>query len=241
MCSSDLNLKRGLQSLFLSKTGNLISMHSLMKALDQFVDECIRIELNKEKPDRENIRNLLLRKRLLNDKIMAYNIKKEKERFSTFQQESWFVPLISKDMLSHMNDEREMYRRALVKLNALNAKASYLYIFEKPVAHYRNDEWKCPEKMYLVARQIGGEVIAYKEGERSEVFSGFSADGKIRCNKKDDSNYVATVLCLFSGEMQYGILVTEIDPANLSLFYLISRQIGNMLRMYQMSIIFFPT
>ena len=29
--------------------------------------------------------------------------------------------------------------------------------------------------------------------------------------------------------------MTEIDPANLSLFYLISRQIGNMLRMYQMS------
>ena len=40
---SEDNLKRGLQSLFLSKTGNLISMHSLMKALDQFVDECIRI------------------------------------------------------------------------------------------------------------------------------------------------------------------------------------------------------
>ena len=49
---SEDNLKRGLQSLFLSKTGNLISRHSLMKALDQFVDECIRIELNKEKPDR---------------------------------------------------------------------------------------------------------------------------------------------------------------------------------------------
>ena len=64
---------------------------------------------------------------------------------------------------------------------------------------------------------------------------GFSAYGKIGCNKKDDSNYVATVLCPFSGEMQYGILVTEIDPSNLALFYLISRQIGNMLRMYQMS------
>ena len=54
----------------------------------------------------------------------------------------------------------------------LNAKASYLYIFEEPVAHYRNEEWKCPEKMYLAARQIGGEVIAYKERERPEVFSG---------------------------------------------------------------------
>lgn len=78
IAESEDNLKRGLQSLFLSKTGNLISRHSLMKTLDQFVDECIRIELNKEKPDRENIRNLLLRKRLLNDKIMAYSIKKRK-------------------------------------------------------------------------------------------------------------------------------------------------------------------
>lgn len=52
-----------------------------MKTLNQFVDECIRIELNKEKPDRENITNLLLRKRLLNDKIMAYNIKKRERTF----------------------------------------------------------------------------------------------------------------------------------------------------------------
>ena len=35
--------------------------------------------------------------------------------------------------------------------------------------------------------------------------------------------------------MQYGVLAAEINPANLALFYLISRQIGNMLRMYQMS------
>ena len=55
------------------------------------------------------------------------------------------------------------------------------------------------------------------------------------CRKKDNENYVATILCLFSGEMQYGVLAAEINPANLALFYLISRQIGNMLRMYQMS------
>lgn len=40
---------------------------------------------------------------------------------------------------------------------------------------------------------------------------------------------------LVEREHTYGILIAEIDPAYLSLFYLISRQIGNMLRMYQMS------
>ena len=145
------------------------------------------------------------------------------------------MPLISKDMLCHMNDEQEMYRRALVKLNALNAKASYLYIFKEPIAHYRNEEWKCPDKMYLAAYQMGEEIISYKEDERPEVSAVYAGSGRIVCRKEDDQNYVATILCLFSGEMQYGILVAEINPANLSLFYLISRQIGNMLRMYQMS------
>lgn len=166
---------------------------------------------------------------------MAYSIKSEKEHFSIFQQESWFVPLISKDMLCHMNDEQEMYRRALVKLNALSAKASYLYIFKEPVAHYRDEEWKCPDKMYLAAYQIGQQIISYKENERPEVSTDYSRDGRVICRKKDNENYVATILCLFSGEMQYGVLAAEINPANLALFYLISRQIGNMLRMYQMS------
>ena len=191
--------------------------------------------MRKDKPDRTIIQNLLLRKRLLNDKIVAYSIKSEKEHFSTFQQESWFVPLISKDMICHMNDEQEMYRRALVKLNALSAKASYLYIFKEPVAHYRDEEWKCPDKMYLAAYQIGQQIISYKENERPEVSTDYSRDGRVICGKKDNENYVATILCLFSGEMQYGVLAAEINPANLALFYLISRQIGNMLRMYQMS------
>ena len=53
----------------------MLSGHSLMKVFDQFVDECIQKELQKEKADREIVQNLLLRKRLMNDKITAYIIK----------------------------------------------------------------------------------------------------------------------------------------------------------------------
>lgn len=62
----------------------------------------------------------------------------------------------------------------------------------------------------------------------------YSVDGRVICRKKDNENYVATILCLFSGRNAIWCSA-EINPANLALFYLISRQIGNMLRMYQMS------
>ena len=74
-------------------------------------------------------------KRQIHDKILSHIIKREKEKFSTFQQESWFVPLISRDMLCHMDDEWEFYRRSLVKLQVLG-EASYFYIFEHPTAHF---------------------------------------------------------------------------------------------------------
>lgn len=89
--------------------------------------------------------------------------------------------------------------------------------------------------MYLAAYQSGEQIISFKEDERPEVSTICAGRGMIVTRKRNGRNYVVTLLCLFSGEMQYGILVAEINPANLALFYLISRQIGNMLRMYQMS------
>lgn len=145
---SEENIKRGLQKLFDSEISKYISGVSLLKVFDRFTDECVQMELQRKEIHKEAISNLLLRKRQLHDKILAYIIKGEKDYFSTFQQESWFVPLISKDMLCHMDDEQEMYRRALVKLHALKAEASYLYIFKEPIAHFRNEEWHCPERMY---------------------------------------------------------------------------------------------
>lgn len=232
---SEENIKRGLQKLFDSEISKYISGVSLLKVFDRFTDECVQMELQRKEIHKEAISNLLLRKRQLHDKILAYIIKGEKDYFSTFQQESWFVPLISKDMLCHMDDEQEMYRRALVKLHALKAEASYLYIFKEPIAHFRNEEWHCPERMYLAAYQSGEQIISFKEDERPEVSTICAGRGMIVTRKRNGRNYVATLLCLFSGEMQYGILVAEINPSNLALFYLISRQIGNMLRMYQMS------
>lgn len=233
--NTDANERR--QAVFDVMNAYKVSFDESRVAYGDF-SSCVQQQVNQlldENADKRAIENLLLRKRQIHDKILSHIIKREKEKFSTFQQESWFVPLISRDMLCHMDDEREFYRRSLVKLQALGAEASYFYIFEHPTAHFRNEEWHCPKRMYLTAYQSGEDIIAYEEDKRPEVVTTFAGEGKITRRKNHAQNYVATIFCLFSGEIQYGILVAEIDPAYLSLFYLISRQIGNMLRMYQMS------
>lgn len=41
------------------------------------------------------------------------------------------------------------------------------------------------------------------------------------------------VLCLYSGEMQYGILVIDTEPREIALSYLMSIQIANALHYYE--------
>ena len=75
---------------------------------------------------------------------------------------------------------------------------------------------------------------SYRPEERPQMNISSRRDIPLN-NRHPSDTYSAEVLCLFSGEVQYGILVAEIDPANTVLFYLISREIGNMLRLYQLS------
>ena len=229
-------LKRRLQKLLNSRIQKQISMNSLIRSFDRYLDGWIQKELIKDCISREAIQNLLLRKRQIHETVLAYMVRSEKDRFSTFQQESWFLPLISRDMLCQMDSEMGLYKNALIKLQALDAKNSFLYIFEEPCVHRPGDTWKCPEKMYLAAIQEGKEVRAFEEGGRPWISAEHPHSQETLHLTRREEHYASSVFCLFSGEIQYGVLVTEIPPEKISLFYLISRQIGNMLRLHQMSV-----
>lgn len=56
--------------------------------------------------------------------------------------------------------------------------------------------------MYLTAYQSGEDIIAYEEDKRPEVVTTFAGEGKITRRKNHAQNYVATIFCLFSGEIQ---------------------------------------
>ena len=231
---SEETVKTGLQRLMDDRSFAEVSSHALSQLLEQYVDDWLEFELSASTIDRHAVHNLLLRKRQIHEKSVCHMVRSEKERMTDFLHESCFLPLISRDMLSYIEDETELYKSALTKLASLNAANSYLYILKEPIVHYKGDSWTCPDTLYLAACQEGREVYSYHPEERPVITLSSHSGGPLS-NRHSDDTYCAEVLCLFSGEVQYGILVAEIDPSNTVLFYLISREIGNMLRLYQLS------
>lgn len=203
----------------------------LLKELHNYIDAWTEDRMADQEDYRRIIPVLIELKECIQDTIQGYMVKRSNDKYATYQQETWFLPLISRDMMNHIDDEREFYRRAMVKLSALKAKNSYLYLFREPVMHPRHEQWKWPGKMYFAAYQEGDSIQAFYEDEMPVL----SAENGIPDYYSGKEAFSMCVFCLFSGEMHYGILVTEIDPADFSLSYLISMQIGNALKFHELS------
>ena len=208
-----------------------ISPYILAKSLRNYINAWIDYSMRKVK-DHQNLVSVLIElKNEIQDTVLTHIIKETSDKFSTFQQESWFLPLISRDMINHMSDDKDFYGSTMVKLSALGLKNSYLYLFEQPIIHRPGEPWPKPEKMYLAAYHEGKKVVSFKVEERPVL----TRENSFGFYRGQEGQFSLSIFCLFSGETQYGILATEIEPQNLALSYLISMQIGNTLKYHYMS------
>lgn len=163
--------------------------------------------------------------------VQSTLLKGERDRYQKFQQDTWFMPLISQDMINHIDDEKEFCGAAMTRLSAMKLKSAYLYLFEKPVRHLSGGVWECPEKMYLASCYNGSGILAYEPGERPVITKerGFAQS----CEREE--NFHMCVFTLFSGETQYGIFLCEIPIKDMALMHLASMQISIALHFYELS------
>ena len=207
-----------------------ISPHILAETLNSYIDSLIAIYL--PSGDRNAVSSLVHLKYSMHNMIMVHIINKRHQEFDTYRQESWFLPLITNDMLNSISDEKDFYRSAMLRLHSLGLKASFLYLLDDPVVHHPQDAWKPPEKLYLASMSLNGGTRTYEYHDRP-VLSGSNG---LLSFFNDGNRHSLSLFCLFSGEIHYGLLAAEIDPSRFSLAYLINAKISSMLRyqhMYQ--------
>jgi diguanylate cyclase (GGDEF)-like protein len=118
------------------------------------------------------------------------------------------------------------------RIMGLGIKKSYLYLFDEPIRHTRYDICRLPEKMYLAASQNGKHVSSFRKDARPCI-TREQGLAMLFCGTRA---FQIQVYVLFSGEMQYGILVTDVPIDDIPLAYLASMQISNSLRFYEMSL-----
>lgn len=205
------------------QSASYISATAMTDGINEYVRYLINMETEPEK-----IRLINEISAMINQYIQSCVITRNNTKEDRIEQDTMFVPLISRDMISNIENEVEFYKAPMYILSVLRVKSAYLYMLDYPRTHEYGWQWECPGYMSLVSSLEDGECVAYERESRPII----SQKEGIFANFKDERRRMLTALNLFLGQEQYGILVVETQPEDMPLMHLVSLQISGALNFY---------
>ena len=167
--------------------------------------------------------------------LQSFVYKKATDSLVDFENDSWFISMITRDMANHVDSEAEMYASAIRKICKLKLGDTYIFVFKEPIINEENDVWKCPKELYLAAYTSadGTESETYNSGERPVLTSEYSFGDFARDRGAEMYNF--SLMPIFSDRVQYGLLVSDVAPSDVKTLFNVSVQIGTALKYYELS------
>ena len=154
--------------------------------------------------------------------ITSFVMRNDEENIMMLLKKSWAAPASIKYMIDKADDENAFNRMALETAVDQGARSAYLYLLPKPLKCDRKEEFKCPERLELVAEYTDDVVKVYDKGERPIV----TKENGFASLYPDSSKHNYVVFLLFAKEYQYGIMLCEIDDTSIGLLYGVTLQIS---------------
>ena len=214
-----------INEMMTGECGEYISGAILLEGISAYIEHLSSLDKYKDRAD-----VLLELLGIISKCIQASLLKKHDEEEARYEQDTMFIPLISRDMLSNMHDEKAFFEAPMKILKVLHAKSAYLYILDEPRKHCYGDKWDCPKEMKLVSYFEGEKSVTYEPKNRPVIKKGsgmisYFEDGRER---------ILTGFNLFQGMEQYGFFLVEIEPSDMLLMHLVSMQISGSLSFFNM-------
>ncbi len=162
---------------------------------------------------------------------LTHTVQRMKKDFTKFQRQSWYIPVIARDLNECMGDETEFCLQVMEKVKELHTKSTYLFLLDPPISYDGIRDWECPDTLRLAAYYRNGRSVSYHPPERPAV----SRETPLSSFIEDSERHEFMTFLLFSGETQYGLLLCDIPQEDFSFFYVVSLQIGLSLRYLEIS------
>lgn len=214
-----------ISELFCGKCSAYLSITAMADGINEYVRH-----ISAREYDEKRLRVAAEMSGMLQQYIQSCAIMQSNAIEEQYEQDTIFVPLISQDMLSHIEDEEEFYKALMYILNVLHVKSAYLYVLDQARKHYYGENWECPDSLNLAAYLEDGNSVSFAREAQPLI----TKEKGMVCNLASERKRMMTALNLFLGEEQYGVLLVEIEPKDMLLMHLVSMQISGVLNFYNL-------
>ena len=180
-----------------------------------------------------NLKEQMLLFRLIsqmNQKFLDYKATQITEIKNKHFYANHITNILARDLLIFDNDTEQSYAELVRNLIMLEVTDSYLYIFEEPIKHRKEDKWELPENILLKAYSWNDEIHAVsRTQQRIKTADMFKIP---QLCERYQRLYI--VIDLYCGEMQYGILVCNIPYKFYTSVELLTYQVSAAVRTIQL-------
>lgn len=167
--------------------------------------------------------------------LQGYAYKNVTDTLYEFENDAWFMSMMARDMVNHVDSEKEMFRNAIRRFKNLKMGETFLFTTKEPLVVEADEEWKCPESLYLSAYTSadGRNFESYDRDERPELTGDHSF--AYFAQERGRNQFHLTLLPVYSDRIQYGLLASEVQPQDVKSLFNVSVQLGTALKYNELS------
>jgi diguanylate cyclase (GGDEF)-like protein len=154
--------------------------------------------------------------------LYSYEMRENEKRFENFRAQSWFVPEFIRDLVVLEDEDEGVFRNAVERLQGIGLDNVYICLLPEPQIVRESGSYSIPDRVLLAAYLSNSRVIAYPRSQMPVL------DANYTLRSLPDLNCDAHLISfsIFSGDVQYGILMCQANKEKMPLLHVIGLQLG---------------
>lgn len=154
--------------------------------------------------------------------LFSYEMREAEKRFENFRTQAWFVPEFIRDLVVLEDEDGGVFQNVVEKLRSIGLDNVYICLLPEPQILRETSLNSIPERILLAAYLSGSISRAYPRSRMPII----DKEHTLRNLPYLKSTAHLISFSIFSGDVQYGILLCEATKDNIPLLHVIGLQLG---------------
>ncbi len=154
--------------------------------------------------------------------LLSYRARMIEKSLVDFRAQSWFIPEFIRDLVDSDIEEESVFLNIVKRLRGIDIYSIYICLLPEAQPLHNTDIQNLPNKLLLAAYDDNTTAKAFPIGQMPVIDSQHSLRSLPGLN---NTTHLMS-FSIFSGNIQYGILLCEVDMYRSSLLHVIGLQLG---------------
>lgn len=154
--------------------------------------------------------------------LYAFEVREAAKRFEAFRSQAWFVPEFIRDLVVLDDEDESVFRSVVERLGNIGLEKVYICLLPEPELLKDASLTNSPNRLMLAACLSKGVSRAYPRSRMPAI----DQQHTIRDLPDLDKDSQLITFSIFSGDVQYGILLCEANREKNPILHVIGLQLG---------------